>query len=110
MARRSAAEMCAAISASSGTFDVGQAVRRRSLQRADQGAMHDEVGIAADRRGEMRVAAQVESEVAVVLGRVFGLRLRAQHDLVDQLLVLAALHPRQDAVEMRRPHAWPLAS
>ncbi len=45
------------------------------LERADQPAMHDQVGVAADRRGEMRVAAQVEAEVAVILGGVFGLRL-----------------------------------
>ena len=60
------------------------------LLRADQGAMHDQVGVAADRRGEMRVAAQVEAEMAVILGRIFGLRLRAQHDLVDELFDVAA--------------------
>ncbi len=46
---------------------VGQAVRAE-LERADQAAMHDQIGVAADRRGEMRVAAQVEAEMAVVLG------------------------------------------
>ena len=51
----------------------------------------------------MGVAAQVETEVAVVLRGIFGLRLRAQHHLVDELLDVAALHPRQDAVEMRGP-------
>ena len=53
---------------------LGQAVVAE-LERADQPAMHDQVGIAADRRGEMRVAAQVQAEMAVVLRRVFGLRL-----------------------------------
>ena len=62
--RPSAARSCA----------VRQAVGAE-LQRADQRAMHDQVGIAADRRGEVRVAAQVEAEMAVVLGGVFGLRL-----------------------------------
>ena len=70
------------------------------LAGADQRAMHDEIGIAADRRGEMRVAAQIEAEMAVVLGGIFGLRLGAQHDLVDQLLDVAALHARQDVVEL----------
>jgi hypothetical protein len=42
------------------------------IERPDQRAMHDQVGIAADRRGEMRVAQQVETEMAVVLGRVFA--------------------------------------
>ena len=59
--------------------------------------MHDEIGIAADRRGEMGVAAQVEAEMAVVLGGIFGLRLRAQHHLVDQLFDVAAFDAREDA-------------
>ena len=63
---------------------VGQAAGAQP-QRADQRAMHHEVGIAADRRGEMGVAAQVEAEVADVLGGIDGLRLRAQHDLVDEI-------------------------
>jgi len=58
------------------------------LECAYQAAMHDQVSVAADRRGEMRVAAQVQSEVAVVLRRILGLRLRAQHHLVDELLVV----------------------
>ena len=64
--------------------------------------MHHQVGVAADRRGEVRIAAQVQAEVAVVLRRVFGLRLRAQHHLVDQLLVLGAFHAREDLVEVAR--------
>src|ERR1700740_1700093 len=32
------------------------------LERADQRTMHDEIGIAADRRSEMRVATQIEAE------------------------------------------------
>ena len=39
-------------------------------QRGDQRAMHDQVGIAADRRGEMRVAPQVEAEMADIVGRI----------------------------------------
>ena len=75
---------------------VGKAVVAE-LEGADQRAVHDQVGIAPDRRGEVRVAAQVEPEMAVVLRRVFGLRLGAQHDLVDELLDVAAL----DASRMR---------
>ncbi len=71
---------------------LGQAIAAK-LERADQPAMHDQVGIAADRRGEMGVAAQVQAEMAVILRRVFGLRLRAQHDFVDQRLGVAALRP-----------------
>ena len=70
--------------------------------------MDDEVGVAADRRGEMGVAAQVEAEMAVVLVAVFGLRLGAQHHLVDQSLDRLAAHAAEDAVEMRRAHALAL--
>ncbi len=66
--------------------------------------MDDEVGIAADRRGEMGVAAQVEAEMAVVLRRVFRLRLGAQHHLVDEVLVGACCRTRvEDAVEQLGP-------
>src|SRR5262245_43712573 len=41
-------------------------------QRADEAAMNDEVGVAADRRGEMSVAAQVEPEMPVVFRCVLG--------------------------------------
>ena len=69
------------------------------LERADQRAVHDQVGIAPDRRGEMGIAAQVEAEMAVVLRGVFGLGLAAQHDLIDELLGVAALHPVENEVE-----------
>jgi hypothetical protein len=48
----------------------------------------------------MRVAAQVEPEVAVVLGGVLGLRLRAQYDFVDQSLDVAAFDLREDVIEL----------
>ena len=48
----------------------------------------------------MRIAAQVEPEMAVVLGGIFGLRLRAQHHFVDQLLGLVAFDALEDVVEL----------
>ena len=39
----------------------------------------------------------------VVLGGIFGLRLRAQHHLVDELFHVAALHPRENTVELLGP-------
>ena len=66
--------------------------------------MHDQVGVAANGRGEVRVAAKVQSEVPVVLRRIFGLGLRAQHHLVDELLDVQAFDLRQDAVELLGPH------
>ncbi len=82
---------------------VRQAIGAEVL-RADQRAMHHEIGIAADRRGVVRVALQIEAEVAVVLGRIFRLRLAAQRHLVDQRLVLGAFHARQYLVEVAGPH------
>ena len=64
--------------------------------------MHDQVGIAADRRSKMRVAAQIQSEVPVVFCGIFRLRLRAQDNLVDQLLGIAAFHASENAVEQFR--------
>src|SRR6266851_9604010 len=45
---------------------------------ADQRAMDEEIGIAPDRRGEMRVAPQRQAEMADILGAVERLRLAAQ--------------------------------
>ena len=58
-----------------GAGGVGRQAVLAELQRGDQRAVHDEVGVAADRRGEMRVALQVQAEMAVILGRILGLRL-----------------------------------
>ncbi len=54
--------------------------------------MDDEIGITADRGSEMRVAAQIETEMSVILDDIFGLRLGAQHDFIDEMLVFAAPH------------------
>ena len=69
-------------------------------QRADQRAVHDEVGVAPDRRGEVGVALQVEAEVADVVGGVHRLRLRAQHHLVDEIGHGQRLGPLQHAIEV----------
>ncbi len=50
----------------------GQAVGAEVLG-ADEPTMHDQVGIAANGRGEVGVAAEIQSEVPVVLRRVFSL-------------------------------------
>ena len=70
--------------------------------------MDDEIGVAADWRSEVRVPAQIEAEMAVILVAVLGLRLGAQHHLVDQGLNCLAAHSAQDPVEMRRAHALAL--
>jgi hypothetical protein len=45
--------------------------------------MHDQVGIAADRRGEVRVTGSCQREVAHVLFRVAGLLERTQHQITE---------------------------
>ena len=65
--------------------------------------MDDEVGVAADGRGEVGVAAQVQAEMAQILCSVDRLCLRTQHDLVDEGGVLALGHLGEDAVEHVRP-------
>src|SRR5262245_15254779 len=47
----------------------------------------------------MRIAAEVQTEMAIVLGRIFGLCLRAQDDFVDELLSVSSLYARQDPIE-----------
>ena len=78
---------------------VGQPVGPK-LEAADQRAMHDEVGVAADGTGEVRVTPQRQAEVAVIRHRVFGLRLGAQHHLVHQALDVGAAHGPEHAVEV----------
>ena len=68
MARRSVAEMCWAMPGKLERFVFGEAVVAEA-QRLDQRAMHDQVGIAADGRGEVGVAVEVEAEMAVILVR-----------------------------------------
>ena len=51
----------------------------------------------------MRVAAQVQAEMAVILGGIFGLGLRAQHHFVHQRFGIMALDLRQHAIEQRGP-------
>ena len=57
------------------------------LQPADQRAVHQQVRIAADRRGEVGVARQRQPEVPQVLAAVIGLALAAQDQVVDHLVV-----------------------
>ena len=78
--------------------DAGQLAASASRQpilaeaeRRDQGAVDDQVGIAADRRGEVGVAVEVEAEMAVVLGRVFGLRLASAAPSRETCSILPAL-------------------
>ena len=76
--------------------------------RRHQRAMHDQVRIAPDRRGEMRVGSQGEPEMPEVLRAVIGLRHRAQRGHRDQLGQLGLRRVVQQSVERRRPQHLPL--
>ena len=65
--------------------------------------MYDEIGIAANRRGEMGIAAQIKAEMPIVLSCVFGLCLCPQNDFIDELLNVSPFHPLQDAIELGSP-------
>ena len=67
--------------------------------------MHDEVGIAPDRRREMGIPRQIQTEMADVARIVDGLRLRPQDHLVDQLRHRHVLRLRQHPVESAGLHA-----
>ena len=62
---------------------VGQAIVTE-LQTADEGAVHQQIGVTADWRREMRIVAQAKTEMADIVGVVFCLTLRAQHQFMDQ--------------------------
>src|SRR3546814_2429574 len=65
--------------------------------------MDDEVGVAADGAGEMRVAAERQAEMAVIFGAVIGLRLGAEDLLHDLRLEIRLPDPLDDAVESGGP-------
>ena len=75
----------------------------------DQPAMHDQVGIASDRRGEVSIARQVEPKVPDVVGVIVRLHLSAQHDLVDDLCVRSIAGLGQQRIESLRARCLALA-
>ena len=58
-------------------------------------AMDDEIRIAADRRGEVRVRLVGEPEVADIVGPVARLLQRAQEHRLQQRVIGAILDPQQ---------------
>ena len=85
------------------------------LARADrrqQRAVADQVGVAADRRGEVAVARRAQAGVADVLGRVVRLLERAQHERRERrAAVAAAARPRgRRGARSRRSRRPPAAA
>ena len=73
-----------------------------AVARLAQRAVDDQVGIAADRRGEVRVAVGREAEVPEVLRVVARLLHRPQHQERDRLLLRRAAHPLDELLEVAR--------
>ena len=64
--------------------------------------MHEKIGITADRRREVGVAAERQAEVPCIGRAVIGLRLAAQHGFHDQRLFGRIRHILEHAVEQAR--------
>ena len=81
---------------------AGAEISSRSVGAGDQRAMDEQIGIAPDRRGEMGVAPKPQPEMADIGRAVGGLRLAAQHELVDERRHRTRLCPPQQSVEQLR--------
>ena len=81
--------------------------RLRIGQRMLDRAMHQQIRIAADRRGEMRISLQRKTEVADVLGRIHRQRLAAQQDRLQQRRVGTLADLGQQRSEIARLHGGP---
>jgi len=66
----------------------GQGIAARtaglSAHPGDQRAVHQQIGIAPNRRGEMDVARQRQTEMPDIVRTIGGLSLAAQDEVVDQ--------------------------
>ena len=109
MASRSAA---AARRSVRGDVLAGRLERRCGLRRqsilaevvgGDQRAMHQQIGIAPDRGGEVRIALQRQSEVPEILRRIDRRHLRSQGEGMDHRLVRRALGLLQQPREVLGP-------
>ena len=63
--------------------------------------MHDQIGVTTDGRCEMRIVAKVQAEVADVIRRINGLRLRPQNDGRNHLVIFAVFDVMQNFIERR---------
>ena len=65
--------------------------------------MHQQIGIAPDRRREVGIASEAQAEMAEIFGTVNCLALAAQHQLIDGGFVRFAAHFGEQLVESLRP-------
>ncbi len=86
--------------------ELGWLVERRGrAARADQSlecAMHHQVGIAADRRGEVRVVLQRQSEVPDVGGLVYGLGHSPDDERFDERALRGVTQPSRNGLQVPR--------
>src|SRR5438309_2298340 len=68
------------------------------LVGADQRAVHQQVGITADWRGEVRIARERQPEMPEPLGRIACLHLGPEQLLHDLLTAFTVANPLDDAV------------
>ena len=73
-------------------------------------AMHEQVGIAADRRCEVRILLERQAEVADVGLLIYGLRQGAYHQTLEQLAVRAGRQPLDQLAKLARASASPKTS
>src|SRR6185436_17850994 len=99
-ARRSISEVCRATSGRSSVCSSRPSSVSRPCRA--QRSMDHEIGIAADRRGEVRVTRRRKAEVAEVLRRVARLLHRAQHEERNRLLFGLAVNPLDELLEVAR--------
>ncbi len=86
------------VHAPSSTSSPARGARLAAADGGQQRAVADDVGVAADGRGEVAVGGRVQAGVAEVLGRVVGLLERAQHERAERLAPVAgAAHVLLDA-------------
>ena len=68
---------------------------------ADQRAVHDQVGVATDGRGEVGVGLQRQAEVPEIFGVVVGLGYGTESGDIDQLRLIRVLGLGEKPIEVR---------
>src|SRR5690606_14569609 len=84
---------------------IAEALRAAVFRDPLDRAVHEQIGIAANRRREMRVGREREAEVPDVLRLITRLAQRAQDDRLDELGLGLARDVLDDAVDLLRRHA-----
>ena len=106
-ARRSISDECLAVSGNSSSSSSRRASRDRPLTRLAQHAVHDEVRVTANRRGEVRVVLNGQPEVPEAHRVVPRLLHRPQHQRGDRALLRCPAHTIDQLLKMFRRQGTP---